>query len=157
MLEGGIRVPAIISWPGGNLPKGEVRNQWAGSVDWFPTLADLAEVDVPNPTDMDGISLRDVIYDNAPSGHDVMHWATGNPEVTTNSWAVRKGPWKLLGNPRDPAKKLSFTEDDKIYLVNLSQDSTESKNLKLAHPEITAELLLLHEDWLKEVLDAKSK
>ena len=157
MLEGGIRVPAIISWPGGDLPKGEVRNQWAGSVDWFPTLADLAEVEVPNATDMDGISLRDVIYDNTPSGHDVMHWATGNPEVTTNSWAVRKGPWKLLGNPFDPAKNLTFTEEDKIYLVNLSQDSTESKNLKMEHPEVTAELLMLHEDWLKGVLDARSK
>ena len=157
MLEGGIRVPAIISWPGGDLPKGQVRNQWAGSVDWFPTLADLTGVDIPNPTEMDGISLRDVIYNNAASGHDVMHWATGNPEAMTNSWAVRKGPWKLLGNPQYPAKKLTFTEDDKLYLVNLSQDSTESKNLRMEHPEVAAELMMLHEDWLKDVLDNRSK
>jgi arylsulfatase A-like enzyme len=153
MLEGGIRVPAIISWPGGDLPKGQVRHQWAGSVDWYPTLAELADVAIPNPVDIDGVSLRDVIYDNSVSGHDVMHWATGNPEVTSNAWAVRKGDWKLLGNPSDPAKKLTFTEEDSLYLVNLSRDSTESKNLKMDHPEVAAELLNLHENWLKTVLE----
>jgi len=157
MLEGGIRVPAIISWPDGNIPKGEVRNQWAGSVDWYPTLADLAEVTVPNPTELDGLSLKKVIYDNSASGHDVMHWATGNPEVTTNSWAVRKGPWKLLGNPSDPAKKLTFTKEDELYLVNLSQDSTESKNLSKEHPEVVSELVTLHQDWLNTVLNSPSK
>jgi len=83
----------------------------------------------------------------------VMHWATGNPEVSTNPWAVRKGPWKLIGNPSDPAKKLTFAEEDILYLVNLSQDSTESRNLKMDHPEVAAELLTLHNNWLKGVLD----
>lgn len=156
MLEGGIRVPAIISWPGGDLPKGEVRNQWAGSVDWYPTLADLAEVAIPNPTDISGISLKNVIYDNAASPHDVMHWGTGLPENENSSWAVRKGSWKLLGNPRDPAGKLTFTEEDKLYLVNLEQDSTESGNLSQKHPEVVTELLQLHQDWLAPILESRS-
>ncbi|UZD21304.1 sulfatase-like hydrolase/transferase [Algoriphagus halophytocola] len=155
MLEGGIRVPAIISWPGGNLPQGAVRNQWAGSVDWYPTLADLAEVTIPNPTEISGLSLRNVIYDNAASPHEVMHWATGFPENENKAWAVRKGPWKLLGNPRDPSQKLTFTEEDKLYLVNLEQDSTESSNLSQKHPEVVSELLQLHEDWLAPILESR--
>lgn len=157
MLEGGIRVPAIISWQAGNIVQGQVRNQWAGSVDWYPTLADLAGVPVPNPTELDGKSLKKVIFENAASGHEVMHWATGNPEVTTNPWAVRKGSWKLLGNPSDPAKKLTFNKEDELYLVNLAQDSTESKNLRLEYPEVAAELHTLHRDWLKGILNSQSK
>src|SRR5690606_5880068 len=40
LFEGGIRVPAIISWPG-HLPAGQVRDQIATACDWLPTLADL--------------------------------------------------------------------------------------------------------------------
>ncbi len=152
MLEGGIRVPAIISWPAGDLPKGEVRNQWVGAVDWLPTLTDLAKVDLPESEDLDGFSLRDVIYSNSQSPHETMFWATGNPEVRTNSWAVRKGDWKLLGNPTDPRNELNFAEADSLYLVNLKQDSTESKNLAKEHPQVLLELKSLHDDWRKEIL-----
>ena len=156
MLEGGIRVPAIISWPG-NIPSGEVRHQWAGAVDWLPTLADFAEVEVSDPSVLDGMSLRNVILNNGDSPHDLMFWATGNPERINNSWAVRKGPWKLLGNPYDPTKKLSFSEEDKLYLVNLAQDSTESKNLAKQHPEVVSELNQLHKEWIKEILVQRNK
>lgn len=156
MLEGGIRVPAIISWPG-IIPSGEVRHQWAGAVDWLPTLADFVDVELNDPAVLDGVSLRNVIVNNEESPHDVMFWATGNPEITSNSWAVRKGPWKLLGNPFDPAKKLSFSEEDKLYLVNLAQDSTESSNLAKQHPEVVSELNQLHTEWIKEILSQRNK
>jgi len=152
MLEGGIRVPAIISWTGGDIPKGEVRNQWAGAVDWLPTLADLAGVSLPETESLDGFSLREVIYSNADSPHETMFWATGNPKVKTNSWAVRKGDWKLLGNPFDPRNELEFLESDSLYLVNLKQDSTESQNLASKHPEVLSELKAIHNNWRKEIL-----
>jgi len=154
MLEGGIRVPAIISWPG-QIPEGEVRHQWGGAVDWLPTLADYTGVEIPNPTELDGLSLRKVISDNANSPHDLMHWGTGNPENPKAAWAVRKGPWKLLGNPTDPTKKLTFGEADQLYLVNLQQDSTEVKNLATENSEVVSELLKLHLDWIEEILDRK--
>ncbi|MFT7427216.1 MAG: arylsulfatase A-like enzyme [Algoriphagus sp.] len=154
MLEGGIRVPAIISWPG-QIPEGEVRHQWGGAVDWLPTLADYTGVEIINPTELDGLSLRKVISDNANSPHDLMHWGTGNPENPKAAWAVRKGPWKLLGNPTDPTKKLNFGEADKLYLVNLQQDSTEVKNLATENSEVVFELLKLHMDWIEEILNRK--
>jgi arylsulfatase A-like enzyme len=82
-----------------------------------------------------------------------MHWATGNPENPKAAWAVRKGPWKLLGNPTDPTNKLTFGEADQLYLVHLERDSTEVKNLARENPEVVAELLKLHEDWLSAILD----
>jgi arylsulfatase A-like enzyme len=125
-------------------------------VDWLPTLADYTGVEIPNPTELDGLSLRKVISENANSPHDLMHWATGNPENSKGAWAVRKGPWKLLGNPTDPTKKLNFGEADQLYLVNLQQDSTEVKNLATKNSEVVSELLKLHMDWIEEILNRKS-
>lgn len=43
MFEGGIRVPAIISYPG-VIPENETRSQITSGMDWFPTIADLIGV-----------------------------------------------------------------------------------------------------------------
>ena len=43
LFEGGIRVPAIVSWPG-HLPEGEVRGQIGHGCDWLPTIAELCGV-----------------------------------------------------------------------------------------------------------------
>jgi arylsulfatase A-like enzyme len=40
-LEGGVRVPAIICWPG-KVPAGKVENSIISGLDWFPTLAAAA-------------------------------------------------------------------------------------------------------------------
>src|SRR5262249_47733154 len=89
LFEGGIRVPAIVSWPG-HLPQGEVRSQMAYGCDWLPTVAELCGVALPkNP--LDGKSLVPVIQSaDAPSPHAVLHWQF------ESSWAVRIGDWKLL-------------------------------------------------------------
>ena len=59
LFEGGIRLPAIISWPG-QLPEGEVRDQVVHACDWMPTLAELGGVKLLD-TDIDGKSLAPVI------------------------------------------------------------------------------------------------
>ncbi len=153
MLEGGIRVPAIISWPGGGIPRGEVRNQWVGAVDWLPTLGELSKVALPQGLEVDGLSIRDVIYEDAESPHKTMFWATGNPSNRSNSWALRKGDWKLLGNPFDPRKELEFSPADSLYLVNLAMDSTESSNLAADHPEVVEALSSDFEMWRTEILN----
>jgi arylsulfatase A-like enzyme len=151
MLEGGLRVPAIISFPK-LLDKGQVRHQWANSVDWLPTLAEMAGVAINHG--VDGKSMLPFLTDvSAPSSHSIMHWGTGNPENEAYPWAIRKGDWKLLGNPRDPAGVLEFGEDEQLYLVNLAQDSTESSNLSALHPDVVQELSRLHDDWIEEILE----
>ncbi|MCC5931690.1 MAG: sulfatase-like hydrolase/transferase [Cyclobacteriaceae bacterium] len=151
MLEGGIRIPAIISMPG-KIPQHEVRHQMAASIDWLPTLADIADIENKEKLLTDGKSLKEVIMSaSSPSPHQILHWATGNPVDGSYYWAVRNGDWKLLGNPRDPTGKLRFTEDDAFYLVNLKMDSTESKNLSEEFPDKLKELKDLHYNWLEGV------
>jgi arylsulfatase A-like enzyme len=141
LFEGGIRVPAIISWPG-HLPEGAVRGQIAHSCDWLPTVAELCGIDLLED-DIDGRSLTNVIRsETADSPHDVLHWTIGN------SWAIRQGNWKLLGNPKDTSEKGPLGADDKLFLVNLAENAEEMRNQADQQPEIVKDLKAKHEAWI---------
>ncbi|MDG2124796.1 MAG: sulfatase-like hydrolase/transferase, partial [Verrucomicrobiales bacterium] len=148
LFEGGIRVPAIISWPG-SLPEGKTSDAVAHSCDWLPTVAALAEIPLPRDLHLDGKNIAATIRDNAPSPHSALHWQVGSNPIKSQ-WAVRRGPWKLIGNPldttKDPAKK--YPAPDAIFLSNLDSDPAESTNIAANHPEIVAELKKLHDSHL---------
>lgn len=143
MFEGGIRVPAIISWPG-HLEKGGVRGQMAHGSDWFPTIADLCGIDLPD-SPIDGKSLAPVLRDkSAPTPHNVLHWATGTGKRL--QWAVRQGDWKLVGNPQDPSAPKSENLPEHM-LVNLASDPGEQQNLAESELARFAEMKALHDSW----------
>ncbi|MDP8243060.1 MAG: sulfatase-like hydrolase/transferase [Candidatus Hinthialibacter antarcticus] len=145
LFEGGIRVPAIVSWPG-HIEENAVREQLATGCDWFPTIQDLCGI-TPATHKLDGKSLVPVLKSpNEPSQHHVFHWQTGK-----DSWAVRQGDWKLLGNPQDTSNKAKITDEDKLFLCNLSQDITEMTNLAEQHPDIVKRMVRLHEAWIEDV------
>lgn len=142
LFEGGIRVPAAISWPA-KLKKGEVRDQMAVNADWMPTLAELCGINIDN-IDLDGKSLVPVINnENSKSLH-----ASGFCWQIRNQWAVRKGDWKLLGNPRIRDEELSPA--DTLFLVNLLDDPGEMNNLLERYPGKAKELKIQYEEWLKK-------
>ena len=139
LFEGGIRVPAIISWPG-KIPKNEVREQMALNIDWFPTILDYAGLE---KTDLEGKTLRPLIEGEVmESAHKVFRWKQGV------SWAIRKGDWKLIGFPRDPTRKEALDpEKDRLFLTNLAQDNREMENLAAQYPNKTQELLEAYMKW----------
>ena len=131
--EGGIRVPAMISFPR-RLPRGAVRDQAVIAADFFPTLLEMCGIPLPAVT-LDGRSLLPVIRDpDAPSPHKVLHWQW------QNRWAVREGDWKLLGRAN------TGTE-----LVNLAGENPERENFIKKQPQIVERLLGLHKAWAEEV------
>lgn len=139
-LEGGIRVPAIISYPA-KLPKGEVRDQVVTSMDWFPTILDLCKLDpdfeLPK---LDGHSVVPIMADaNAKSKHEVLQFAWAN------NWAVRQGDWKLIC--RRNAK-----ENQAVYALHHLKDAQpEVKDYAEAEPELVRKLITLHDAWEKDV------
>lgn len=145
LFEGGIRIPAIIRWPG-HISAGEVRDQIGHGCDWFPTLSELCGIG-QLPPGLDGTSLVSVLQsDSSPSPHEVLHWyVSGGKEA---QWAVRQGDWKLIGNPVDPTQAKPFAESDHLFLVNLIEDPTENHNRAIEFPEKVASLLQLHQNWL---------
>ena len=61
LLEGGIRVPAILEWPA-RIPKPRATSVPCNTSDFYPTLLELAEADLPkNQPPLDGISLVPLI------------------------------------------------------------------------------------------------
>jgi len=145
LFEGGIRVPAIIRWPG-KIPAGESRGQMAHGCDWLPTLAELCGVELPDRA-MDGKSLAGMLRDGGtPSPHDALLWHLGKGKGA--QWAVRRGNWKLMVNTNDPTQRGSV---DQQFLANLAEDPGERTNVAAEHPEVVKELTALHEAWLADV------
>jgi arylsulfatase A len=147
-LEGGIRVPAIVSYPG-YFPENETRGQIITVMDFFPTICEItgSKPDC-NP---DGFSLLPVIKsENVPSAHQVLYFQW------RDQWAVREGKWKLIVNGRDTTGKFSNHEqkEEKMespFLVNLDDEQPEDKNFAAEYPEIVNRLTKLYELWSNDV------
>lgn len=137
LFEGGIRLPAVISWPG-HLPEGTVRSSPAHACDWMPTLAELTRVPLPQRP-LHGTSLASQLRsDPPPSPPRTLHWRSGQ------QWAVRQGPWKLIHQPTDPTRTTPLPEADRTwFLANLDDDPGETTNLAERHPDIVGRLQAL--------------
>lgn len=147
LFEGGIRVPAIISWPD-NLPQNEVRSQLCTNIDWLPTLSDLCRVPLPSKK-IDGKSLISVIKSaEVSSPHSIFFWQSGGDQKDPQ-WAVRDGKWKLLHNPIEA--KTSELNKEKFFLADMESDSSELVNLSDHYPEIVDSLKTEYTRWIKEV------
>lgn len=146
LFEGGIRVPAVIRWPG-HLDAGQTRDQVAHATDWFPTLCALANIPLSPGLKLDGRSLQPILHDpKSPTRHEILHW------VVSDQWAVRRGNHKLIVNPRDTDRTNlgAVDEKNKFFLVDLLNDVGEQKNLRPLEPELMKALRALHADALAE-------
>ncbi len=139
-FEGGIRVPAIISYPA-KLPRGETRDQIVTIMDWLPTIVDLCGIEQGSNTPrFDGSSVIPILRDaKTPSPHETLHFAW------STTWAVRKGNWKLISKTNAKSGK------SVISLHHLAESSPEMKDHVHEQPELVKELTALHEAWEKDV------
>lgn len=144
LYEGGIRVPAIWSWPAG-LPAG--RMLWAPCQmsDVAPTVLEAAGI---TPYEgIDGVSRLDLLRGAArPTARQAAGQAAGQTAESTTEplcWeyegqrAVRAGDWKLV---RDPREKLGDPPREALELYDLAADPAETRDLSVQEPERVAEL-----------------
>ena len=144
LFEGGIRVPSIAALPG-VIPEGETRGQFATSLDWLPTVAELSGAGLPAGHEIDGKSLLPILRDEAAkTQHQRFFWQLGE------QWAVREGDWKLVVNANDTDRS-KVEGPDRVFLSNLARDASERDNIAGEHPEVVERLTKLHEDWAAEV------
>src|SRR5438046_368836 len=113
LLEGGLRIPAVVCWPG-RTPSGRTSQQVMISMDWLPTLVGLAGV-APDPAyPSDGIDLAPVLLANGGIVNRTLYWRY----KANHQRAMRDGDYKLL-------KIL-----DQTFLFNVVEDPLERANLK---------------------------
>jgi arylsulfatase A-like enzyme len=129
MYEGGLKVPTCIAWPA-QLAAGRVCENRQLSMDLFPTLLEIAGVDVPQ--NIDGRSfLADLLLPQSVQKDDRDLYFTrregGKAYGGQAIYAIRKVDWKLLQNtPYEPYE-----------LYNLKDDPQEQHNVLHSEPENT--------------------
>jgi uncharacterized sulfatase len=106
--EGGVRVPACVSWPG-RVPVGAVQSAPLFIADLMPTLAGWAGATLDPKITLDGVDVRSVFEGGAPDPSRVVHLSD-----KSDFNAVRRGRYKYrLGELYD-------LEVDPGELVDLS-------------------------------------
>lgn len=128
LFEGGIRVPAILSWPGRIQPGGDI-DEPAAMMDLLPTL--LSACGIERPLDVDGADLLPLLAGDDAGGERSLFWEYG-PQL-----AVRRGDWKLVLSPREHLGG-PFVLDR--MLVDLAADPAETTDRADEHPQLAAEL-----------------
>lgn len=154
--EGGMREPAIARFPG-KIPAGTVATGIATSLDLLPTLAALADAEVPNDRTMDGSDIMQVLTKEDDEVRDEVFFYRGQ-----KLYAIRKGPWKAhyitVEQPYGPAREV--TEHETPLLYNVETDPSEKYNLADQHPEILKEIAGVkkeHEDELGPIVETRIK
>lgn len=134
LLEGGIRVPYIVRWPG-QVRAGTTTSQLAMTMDWMPTFLDAAGAKAHPEYPLDGISLLPVLKDPAARIERDLYWRM----KFRGQKAMRSGDWKY------------FVNDDGEFLFDLSQDQRERANLARKEASRLASMRAKFEAWEKSV------
>lgn len=181
-FEGGVRVPAIVRWPG-HVPAGRVCDELISTIDLLPTLAKLVDGEMPT-NKIDGVDVGPVLFGEGKSARETFFYYAG-----TELQAVRSGKWKLhlphdyltvAGPTRSDGKPANFenlkpesmsmsgirgiasrhgykVERIEESLYNLDTDPGETKNVAEAHPDIVKRLLVLAEQARADLGDSLTK
>lgn len=131
--DGGVRVPAIIKWPGG-FKGGRTIDHVMGYIDIAPTLRQLVGIKTAPPKPYDGINLLSV-------------WKSEQKQVARNLYlgygSIVNNNWKLVkanaGNP-----KMDGTED---MLFNIVKDPSEKNNVRTANQQVYESLNKMVADY----------
>lgn len=155
-LEGGVRVPFIMAWPGRIRP-GQVDARTVSSLDIAPTAAALAGARMPKGSD--GVDLTPYVTGKRnETPNPTLYWRSGQ------NFAIRDGDWKMwMVNRADPSEQAINTSrvtPDGVHatlsplgrfvmLYNLKDDPGERTNLAKSRPEVVARLQAKIEAWDK--------
>ena len=137
LYEGGIKVPAIIRYPGVTRP-GSVSNELALGTDIFTTLVKIGGGEIPQDRPIDGIDIAPLLVGDSLPERAVFWSLSSHGEL---EFAVRRDSWKLLldrdHNPRE--------------LYNLAEDPLEFFNLLDENEQIVQQLSHIFADILASI------
>lgn len=185
VYEGGIRVPAIIRWPGGLKGSGECGALWHFT-DWFPTLLAAAGIALPNDIRLDGVDMLPVLQGERADIPTTRFWQWNRytPLAECNA-AMREGSWKLVRPHIDEAMQvlkediererlskstaegsfdmiqeqlpvIQIENPSKPQLFHIDEDPYEQHDLADQHPERVAQMIKKLEDWYASVEEDRS-
>ena len=133
--EGGIRVPALVRWPG-RIPAGTVSDQVATTFDWSASI--IAAAGAAVPANYEGINVLPILEGRSPKVSRTLFWRAA-PNSNRTQQAVRDGDWKLV------------VDANHMLLFNLKDDIGERRDLTSQRPEVVRRLRPLLTQWTTSV------
>jgi arylsulfatase A-like enzyme len=133
LLEGGIRVPAIVRWPG-VVPANRVTQQMAITMDWTATMLAAAKTETAAGHTLDGIDLLSVLKGSRRVFDRTFFWRIYAQD------AVRQGKWKM------------FRNGEVRRLFDLSVDQHEQADFSRTKPEVLQQLMNEFDKWNAQML-----
>ena len=162
-LEGGVREPCIMRWPG-KIPAGSVCREMAATIDLLPTIARLAGVELPKDRIIDGKDIWPLI--SAQPGAKTPHEVYLYYYYANELHAVRSGKWKLHfphryrsldgragGTGGKPVAYVTKRTGPGLELYDLEADIGETTNVADQHPEVVERLQSLAEKAREDLGD----
>ncbi len=141
LYEGGIREPMLIRAPGTSTP-GSVVDGPVTSTDFYPTLLELAGLDLRPEQHLDGVSMVPLLRGESPDrGPMFWHYPHYGNQGGAPGAAVRDGEWKLI----------RWYEDGTEELYHLGDDPGERYDLSALMPERVKALGSILDEWLGAV------
>jgi arylsulfatase A-like enzyme len=156
--EGGTRVPFFIRWPE-KFTAGRVVDAIQNHYDIFPTLADIASIDITDIPGMDGRSFLPYLEDESFKGEDryrffhLGRWPL-NPE-NVGGVEIDK-MWvgtKESSNPDNYKYKNCAVRNERYRFVNNSElydlfnDPGETEDVATKSPEIVEQMRKAYDQW----------
>jgi arylsulfatase A-like enzyme len=138
-LEGGIRVPYLLAWPG-TLKPGVFQHP-AIQLDLHTTLLAAAGIQPRPEWKLEGVDLWPYLKgEKSGPPHDSLFWRFGS------QMAIREGDWKLVRyDLAADAPNQSGTSGAQLF--DLVKDPSESKDLSAAMPDKVAALQKRWDSW----------
>ncbi|WP_419193786.1 sulfatase-like hydrolase/transferase [Novipirellula herctigrandis] len=122
-LEGGIRVPGIVVWPG-KLAADAAYDKPLSSLDLLPTFVEAGGGDASAIQGLDGVDMLPYLTgEKAGRPHQTLYWKK------ENRGTIRDGDWKMMRFPDRPAE-----------LYHIENDPSEQHNLATKNPRLVREL-----------------
>jgi len=140
LLEGGLRVPAIVRWPG-RVAAGSVSEQVMMSMDWMPTLLASTGTSPDSTYAPDGENLLTTLSGDASLHPRKLFWRY----YAGAQRAVRDGDWKYL--------QIAGNE----FLFDVVQDPRERANLKERRKDVFDRLRGDWETWNRSMLPERAR
>ncbi len=139
--EGGIRQPYYIHWPGVT-DKGGTTETLATGMDFYPTILEIAGLELRPDLHIDGVSLVPALQGGSmPKRRLFWHYPHYGNQGGEPSAIAMEGDWKLI----------HYFEDGRNELYHLGDDIGERVDLSPKHPDRVEEMLTSLKDWQTEI------
>ena len=132
--EGGIRVPALVRFPG-VVPKGHTTEQVAVTMDWTATILAVAGARPHTDYPLDGIDLLPVLRGQRAIAERTLFWRN------SVQGASRSGRWKYLK-----------VDEKTERLFDLLTDEREQADARAAQPQTFERLKAEYQKWESQML-----